>query len=146
MRLTIITLVALATIMTYEHSLGKIYSDVKEEMRELGYDVPEHNVQVVEFCTCLSASTLGANYTMGAYGVKNKRAIVILINPVRWIQLTRVQKKLLIAHEWLHSGTGRDIYHDFYDKQDIMNYLIKEVTEENWSIWLEHTLKKNYLI
>ena len=145
-KLVIPIFVLLAITMTREHSLNKLYDDMKDDMRELGYDVPEHHVEVVRFYKDIGRETLGANYTMGSYGLERNHALVILINPVRWKKLTRVQKKLLLAHEWLHSGSGRNIYHDFYDNQDIMNYRMDYVTEDNWMIWLEHTLRKNYLI
>ena len=100
--LTIITLALFALLLTYKISLPSTYQEVKQDMIAQGYKFPKLWFEHIEFFWD-SDNFYGMNPSMGSYTSN----VTILINYNAWIKMNKVQRKLLILHEMIHS-LGKD--------------------------------------
>ena len=95
---TLLVLAAFSFLLTYKISLRSTYNEVKQDMVDQGYQFPKLWYEHIGFFWD-SDNFYGINVSMGSHASN----ITILINHNAWIKMNKTQRKILIAHELIHS-------------------------------------------
>ena len=139
----VLILAAWVLTILYSQSPQYILSVVQSDMDRLGVKRPQHISQTITMAP-MRPSVYAFNGTMNAHA--NRVALYIVVNSKTWHNLNTTQKKLLVLHEYLHSGMYEDIYH-CYDRRSIMSSPnLRKIKADEYDKWLVNTLKYHDLI